>query len=272
MRIKRMITSDQKIFDKLRRFIYEKSGISLGEEKNALITARIGKRVHALKMNNYKQYLEHVFNDRNGDELVQLLDVISTNVTSFFREPQHFDFLAKKVSEWYTCGQRRFRFWSAACSTGEEPYSIAMTLFDTIGSNQADIRILATDISTRVLNEAISGRYNSDKLKNIDAHNKNEYFRKTESNCFSIDEKLKAMILFNRINLSAPPFPMKGPFDIVFCRNVMIYFDNSVRIRLVEEMKRLLRPDGYLIVGHSENLTGLISNLKTVMPSVYTKE
>jgi chemotaxis protein methyltransferase CheR len=259
-------------FDKLRKFIYEKSGISLSASKDALITARIGKRIRALNMRSYREYVDYVLDDHDDGELVQLLDVISTNVTSFFRESQHFDFLSEKISEWYEGGQRRFRIWSAACSTGEEPYSIAMVFNDTLEKMPADIRILATDISTRVLNYAIKGIYNSDKLKTINPQTRQRYFVKTDSDYLSIDESLKKMISFNRLNLSTPPFPMKGPFDIVFCRNVMIYFDNDVRMRLLEEIKRLLRPGGYLMVGHAENLTGMISSFKTVISSVYVKQ
>jgi len=259
-------------FDKLRKFIYEKSGISLSPAKDALITARIGKRIRALNMESYKEYVDYVINDKEDRELVQLLDVISTNVTSFFRESQHFDFLSEKISEWYKNGQRRFRIWSAACSTGEEPYTIAMVLTNTLENVPADIRILATDISTRVLNCAIKGIYNPDKLKDIDPQTRYRYFKKTDTGDLAIDENLKKMISFNRINLSTPPFPMKGPFDIVFCRNVMIYFDNEVRLRLLGEIGRLLRPGGYLMVGHAENLTGMISSFKSVMSSVYVKQ
>lgn len=264
-----MIKDTEKVFDALRKFIYEKSGISLSQSKDALITARIGKRMRALGLENYSDYLEQVKKDENGEELVQLLDVISTNVTSFFRESQHFDFFSEKVSEWYRNGQRKFRFWSAASSTGEEPYTIAMTLLESIEKNACDIKILATDISTKVLNKAINGIYDSEKLKSINPQLVKKYFVEAEPGKMEIIDSIKTMVSFNRLNLSQPPFPMKGPFDIVFCRNVMIYFDNEVRKRLLEEIFRLLKPGGYLIVGHAESLTGMLSIFKSVKPSIY---
>lgn len=267
---------DKRTFEAFRKIVYDASGISLSDNKEALVSARVGKRLRALGMSDYKEYLDFLVGDKNGEEIVQFLDVISTNVTSFFRENAHFDVLTKLVQQWSAEGQRRFRFWSAACSTGEEPYSMAMTIQEALGKNTADVKILATDISTRVLDQCIAGRYDKQRVETVPAKLRPIYFEVERTNSalttYVIKPALKRLIVFKRINLSTPPFPMQGPMDVIFCRNVMIYFDNIVRQRLVDEMTRLLKPGGYLMLGHSESLTGLESDLRVVSPTVYVKE
>ncbi len=265
---------EQKTFERFRSLIYEKSGISLGPQKVALVSARVGKRMRALGMNHYGEYLEYVTGDDSGTELVQLLDAISTNVTSFFREPQHFDFLSDSVARWHAQGQRRFRIWSAASSTGEEPYTIAMTLLETLGAGGLDARILATDISTRVLEACLRGRYLPSKLDPVPTQLRSRYFVREGSGQdghYRVTDTLKELVTFRRLNLSTPPYPMQGPMDVIFCRNVMIYFDDSIRRRLVSEMYRLLKPGGYLMIGHSESLTSIQSRFRSVRPAVYIK-
>jgi len=232
---------DKKTFDRIRELVYEKSGISLSESKESLVRARIGKRMRVLGIENHAEYLKRIIADESGDEIVHLLDVISTNVTSFFREPKHFDFLKEAFSKWLAAGQKRFRLWCAACSSGEEPYTMAMVLREVAsGYNGIDIKILATDISTQALAKCKEGRYEEKKVGTIP----------------------RPML---------KPFPMRGPLDNVFCRNVMIYFDNTVRKRLLDSIYKLLKPGGYLMVGHAESLTGMVSDFKTVHPAIYTK-
>ncbi len=265
---------DRTTFESFKQIVYEQSGIALGENKEALVSARVGKRMRALGYEDIKQYLKHVLDDSSGQELVHLLDSISTNVTSFFREPDHFDFLGKVLADWASRGQRRFRMWSAACSTGEEPYSMAITALDSGICATADVKILATDISTRVLESSQQGEYDSRKLDGMNSVLKERHFDKVkmgEETIYRVKEPLKRLVVFKRLNLSVTPFPMRGPLDVVFCRNVMIYFDNVVRRRLLEELYRLLRPDGYLMVGHAESLTGIVSQFRGIRPSVYTK-
>jgi chemotaxis protein methyltransferase CheR len=265
---------DDEVFNRYRRVVYEKAGISLSEKKRSLIRGRIGKRMRALKISDFGSYLDRVEGDPTGAELTELLDAISTNVTRFFRESEHFDFLADTVREWSRAGQRKFRFWSAACSTGEEPYTMAMVLDDSLGDRNADWRILATDISTRVLKTATQATYAEKKLQKVPQELRRRHFRRDtgeDATTHTVQPRIRNRVLFRRLNLASPPFPMNGPHDIIFARNVMIYFDNDVRRRLLDEVHRLLRPDGYLIVGHAESLTGSLGNFKAVQPSIYVK-
>jgi chemotaxis protein methyltransferase CheR len=266
---------DSATFDKFRNLVYEKSGIAIKPDKIALVTARVGKRMRALAIDDSKMYLDRVLNDPTGEELVMLLDSISTNVTDFFRENHHFTFLTEKVREWADSGSGRFRFWSAASSTGEEPYSIAMTVLNALGNVPSDVKILATDISTRVLGVCSKGVYSARQMEPVPPEYRQRFFSKTgvgDSAQYEAGSALKKITQFARLNLSEVPFPMKGPFDVVFCRNVMIYFDTVVRKRLLEECYRLCRKGGYLFVGHAETLTGILSAFKPVAPSIYVKD
>jgi chemotaxis protein methyltransferase CheR len=266
---------DTRSYDEFRSLVYDVSGITLGKGKEALVSSRIGKRMRALGMDEFQSYLKMVKQDPDGKEMVQLLDAISTNVTSFFRESAHFDRIAGLFEGWLRQGQRRFRFWSAACSTGEEPYTLAMTLAEVLNGKDVDLKILATDISTKVLDHASQGVYSEAKLDGVPAGLRAKYFRREgdrEQPDFRVCEALRSWVVFKRFNLSTPPFPMPGPVDVVLCRNVMIYFDNDVRSGLVTEVHRMLKPGGYLMVGHSESLNGIASGFKTVAPSVYIKE
>lgn len=264
---------DPKTFEKFRTLVYDKSGIALGDQKVALVSARIAKRMRALHIESAEAYYDTVMRDTSGGELVQLIDAISTNYTNFFREPVHFEMLAKLLTKWKADGQHRFRIWCAAASTGEEPYTLAMTLCEALGSG-VDAKILATDISTRVLHKCRQGVYDAQRVAAVDRAMLYKYFDQVRDNgqfVYSVGEALRSLVTFRRLNLSTPPFPMQGPFDAVFCRNVMIYFDNHVRGRLVNEIYRLLKWGGYLMIGHAESLTGLDTPFKTVRPSVYMK-
>jgi chemotaxis protein methyltransferase CheR len=251
--------------------IYKRSGITLGDKKEALVAARVGKRTRQLGLDSVDEYLTYVNNDTSGDELIHLLDAISTNVTYFFREIEHFNLISRCFLDWYSHGKRQFRFWSAGCSSGEEPYSIAMTLLDALGEKIVpDIKILATDLSTKVLSIASNGIYDSKKVEELPTQQLMNYFEKHDSG-LRIKDTVRSLITFCRLNLSTIPFPMSGPMDMILCRNVMIYFDQPFRKQLVNEYHRLLKTGGYLLVGHSESLTGITSGFKTVAPSIYMK-
>ncbi len=265
---------DRKVFNQLRTIIYQTSGISLSEKKENLVAARIGKRMRALGIQTHKEYLEMVKSNETGEEVTEMLDAISTNVTSFFREPSHFQFVETVFKQWLDQGQKVFRFWSAASSTGEEPYTLAMVIKETLGDRKVDLKILGTDINTKVLQVCRNGVYKKEKMASVPPVLRDRYadYRIVDGDySYVIKPELKQLVSFCRLNLSKPPFPMSGPFDIVFCRNVMIYFDNDVRKRLLDELYRLIKPGGYLLVGHAESLTGMLSGFKAVKPSVYTK-
>jgi chemotaxis protein methyltransferase CheR len=264
---------DDRTFKHICSFVYEKCGITLTDKKRALVSARIRKRMRMLKLTSPTEYFNIIMNDETGLEVVLLLDAISTNVTSFYREPAHFDFLNQTVKDMTASGQTRFRIWCAASSSGEEPYTIAFT-FREACDRDVDVKILATDISTKVLALARDGIYEPVKLKGVPDHILKKYFTRSKegkTEQFCVKDGIKQMITFSRLNLVETPYPMKGPMDIIFCRNVMIYFDREVRKKLVEEFYRLIKPDGYLIVGHTESLVDVKTKFKRLGPSIYQK-
>lgn len=266
----------QNIFNRFRNIAYEKAGISLGEQKKELVSARVAKRQRALNIGDVSAYLEFLESPENNDELVHFLDAISTNFTHFMREKSHFELLQKEIEVWKKSPRNRFRIWCAASSSGEEPYSIAITVLDEFKSELPDIRILATDINTQVLKKASDGEYDSKAIDVLTKAQKLGYFdrlsaRGLDEGFYRVKKQVRDLIVFKRLNLAIPPFPMSGPLDVVFCRNVMIYFDRDVRQRLITEVERILAPGGLLIIGHSETLAGVKTGLKAVKPSVYRK-
>ncbi|MBN1268236.1 MAG: protein-glutamate O-methyltransferase CheR, partial [Kiritimatiellae bacterium] len=235
---------------------------------------RVSKRMRALNIASEREYLRFLTRDPSGNEVIHFLDVISTNVTSFFRQADHFEFLSQVVERWREERQRRFRFWSAACSSGEEPYSMAITLMETLRGYPCDLKVLATDISTTVLAEARAGVYGAEDLKGLSRGLLDRHFARVHDGRtirYAVKPGVKELIVFKRLNLSQTPYPMRGPFDAIFCRNVMIYFDHELSRRLLAELYRLLKPGGYLFTGHAESLTCMLSEFKIVKPSFYVK-
>lgn len=264
---------DQSTYNVFRQIIHEKAGIALGPGKQALVHARLAKRLRKLCLPDYDSYLRYLLEEESGEEIVQLLDVISTNTTSFFRESVHFELLTAILQEWLQNGKRRFRIWCAAASTGEEPYTLSMVAQEVFGTTPVDFRILATDISTKVLRVCRLGEYPLEKMGGIPDMMRRKYFVPSATNgVLSASPLLRAPLTFARLNLMETPYPMTGPFDVVFCRNVMIYFDQDGRKKFVDQAHRLLAPGGYLFSGHSESLTGLVTGLKAIKPSVYQKQ
>jgi len=264
---------DEQTFQEFADLIYAKAGIYLGPHKRALVTSRLAKRMRKLGIQDFRSYYEHIRQDETQNELVELLDAISTNVTQFYREPRHFEILEELAREWERKGQQRFRIWCAAASSGEEPYTIAISLREAL-QDARDTKILATDISTQVLERARKGIYEKKRLQKVPQQVFGRYFRKVQGcqeESYQVEDSIRSMIQFKRLNLATPPFPMRGPLDAIFCRNVMIYFDNTVRKHLLDEMYRLLKPGGYLMVGHAESLSGMLSHFRSVEPSVYVK-
>jgi len=260
-------------FDRFRKLIYDKSGISLGTNKEALVKSRISKRMRVLGIGAYKDYLSFVLSDQTGSEMELLLDAISTNVTSFYREPDHFVFMRKVIKGWLSEGARSLRLWSAACSSGEEPYTIAMEILETVNMT-IDVKILATDIATSVLARSMKGEYSQEAVTPMPKHLLTKYFVKKKVDggyIFAAGDKIRKLVLFRQTNLSKFPYPLRGPLDIVFCRNVMIYFDRQTKARIVGECQRLLKPGGYLIIGNSESLAGIAEGFDNIKPAIYMR-
>lgn len=257
-------------FESFRRLIHDVSGISLGENKDALLAARIARRMRDLSIDDHADYLDVVLGDRSGEEVCKLIDAVSTNVTSFFREPVHFEVLAEHLGRLRDARVTDIRLWSAACSTGEEPYSMAMVASRVLDGSGIRVRVLATDIASDVLETARQGRYHADKVDRVPAEYRAE-LRRAGSAQWEVDPRVKSLVTFARINLSAPPFVMSGPFEVIMCRNVMIYFRAQTRQALVAEAERMLAPGGLLMLGHAESLAGMRSALRAERPAVYRK-
>ncbi len=261
---------DQPSFARLKRLVYDLAGIDIKPGKEALVSGRLQKRMRELGITSFKAYIDRIAAEPEGDEVVLLLDAISTNVTSFFREAEHFDLLRTETARWLAEGRTRLRVWCAASSSGEEPYTIAMTMMEVIGNRPVDLKILATDISTRVLDMAKRGAYAATAVKNVPAPMRERWFVPEQGGqLVRVKDDLRRLITFNRLNLAKPPYPMSGPLDAVFCRNVMIYFDNEVRTRIIAEVRRLTRPGGLFCVGHAESLSTLQGDLKSLQAAAY---
>ncbi len=275
------IDINDKEFSLFQRLIYNESGINLTPAKKELLKSRLMKRLRERSLTSFKEYYQYVTEeDTTGEELVSMLDCISTNLTEFFRESAHFDFLSKKVLPVLSENKRKkrekkIRVWCAGCSTGEEPYSISMILSECLEQLSGwDIKILATDLSTRVLKKATQGIYAKDRLRGIPLQMLNTYFKRGEHNlkdCYQIKDFLKNLIVFRRLNLTDETFPFKGQLDFIFCRNVMIYFDKQTQSKLVAKFYKHLAPDGYLFIGHSESLAGTETRFRYVRPTIYQK-
>jgi len=264
------------VFDALRKLAYDQAGIAIRENKETLVSARIAKRMRQFGFQTERQYLDYLRGDSSGQEMVQFLDAISTNFTSFFREPDHFQLLREEAEDWRRRGRSSIRMWCAASATGEEPYTLAMTLAESLDPHGVSWKLLASDISVGALRTAAAGIYERSRLDQVPPALRQKYFapgyrEEPGEPTHRVTEMLRSRVMFKRLNLSTPPFPMRGDLDAVFCRNVMIYFDTAVRQRLVSEIERLLRPGGLLVVAHSETLNGIRSELQTVRPSVYRK-
>ncbi len=264
-------------FEKISRFVYDLCGIHLHEGKKELVKARLGKRLREGNFKSFSEYYNYVTTDEGADELIVMIDSLSTNLTSFFREGEHFRKLREIVPEMIEKLSKsripRLKIWSAGCSTGEEPYSIAMTLKEMYGSNEVDIKIIATDISTKVLNTAVKGIYPAERAGNITPPLLKKYFQVGQGNWngyYRVKKEIKDMIAFMRFNLMEA-IREDDPYNIIFCRNVMIYFDKTTQESMVNKFYGCLKEGGYLFVGRSESLTGLHHQYKYVEPSVYRK-
>jgi len=260
----------------IARFVYARSGIALNDGKRALVTARLQKHVRAGGFRTFGEYLHYVEQDESGDELVQLLDAIATNHTSFFREPRHFDFLANVAVPDVMAhgGGTRLRIWSAGCATGEEPYSLAMTLIDTLPPECLPaVRIFASDLSATALTRARDGIYRLERLALLPHDFVRRHFEKglgAQTGLARVNARAQQLVSFTRLNLTDVD-DLGQRFAFVFCRNVMIYFDRAMRQRVAAMLERHIAPGGYLFLSHAETLNGIDHSLHQVAPAVYQR-
>lgn len=253
-------------FREFQQMIFSVAGIHMPASKKTMVAGRLSKRLKALQLNSFGAYWQHL--RRDAAEKQTAVDLLTTNETYFFREPRHFDFLREQVLPSHS-RRRPFRLWSAACSSGEEAYSAAMVLSDTLGKSGWEI--LASDISTEVLGKASAGRYPMARTDKIPPECLKRYCLRgigEAAGSLMVDPALRSRVDFRQVNLNTR-LPDVGLFDVIFLRNVMIYFNAETKQQVVARLRNCLRPGGYLIIGHSETLNGFQSGLEVVMPSVY---
>jgi chemotaxis protein methyltransferase CheR len=254
-------------FSEITRLLRRVAGVHLRPGKEQLVRARLGKRLRLLGLASYAEYVRILDDGRHTAELHFMIDALTTNKTSFFREPQHLEFLRALLRKGWAA-DRPLRIWSAGCSSGEEPYSIAIVLLEE--KRDAGTRILATDISRRILAVARAGLYEAADISDVPRQLVHRHFVRAgeDGSRYEVTGPARSLVRFASLNLM-DDWPMRGPFDLIFCRNVMIYFDPATREQLVRRFLKILQPAGYLFVGHSESLFGAIDGLTYVQPAVY---
>lgn len=263
-------------FRYIQALIAEHAGIQITEQKRSMVLGRLSKRVRQLGLSSIAAYCEQV-RDYPERELAELISALTTNVTAFFREAHHFVFLAERVIPELlvrNAATRRIRIWSAGCSTGEEPYSIAIAVLEALPAGQSwDVKVLATDLDQQVIAVGREGVYRRDRLDPIPLERRRRWFNGAGGNSpdqIQVVEELRDHVRFARLNLMGP-WPMKGPFDVIFCRNVIIYFDKERRERLIGRFAELTAPEGHLVIGHSESLYGLTERFRPIGKTIYRK-
>lgn len=257
-------------FANFREFAYRKAGISLSSAKKGLVCGRLAKRLKHYGLESYGEYFQLIEGGHRPEEAQTALDLLTTNETYFFREPKHFDFLKGHILPGRKAGAT-FRIWCAASSSGEEPYTLAMTLADSLGESPWEI--VASDISSRVLEKAQTALYPMERAENIPERYLKAHCLKgvgSQDGMFLVGKQLRSRVKFMQINLNEK-LPGIGEFDVVFMRNVMIYFDMETKRQVVNRVLQLIKPGGWLVVSHSESLNGVTDAMKTVAPSVYRK-
>jgi len=251
---------------------YDISGIVLGDHKKDLVYSRIARRIRKLNLVDFSQYCQYLENNEDS-ETNEFLNAITTNLTSFFRESHHFEFLAKEViPQWKKMGRHHpIRIWSSACSTGPEPYSIAITLNKNMPVSQFDVKILATDLDSDVLKKARAGIYPVEDIEQLPRNYLSSFKRKKNSDMGQVKQGLRELIQFNRLNLLGP-WPIKHKFDVIFCRNVVIYFNKETQKELFARLADQLNDGGYLFIGHSETLHGVSDRFVSKGRTIYQKK
>jgi chemotaxis protein methyltransferase CheR len=263
-------------FAALRELVKTHTGIHLSEQKREMVYGRLSRRLRALGLDSFRAY-RSLLERGDSDELVQFCNAITTNLTSFFREAHHFQYLREELLGPRAAdarAARRLRFWSAGCSSGEEPYSLAMSIHEAlVDVRRRDIKILATDLDTEVLGRGQRGVYEEERVRGLAAQRLERFFRRDSSGAsasYSVTQELRDLITFRELNLMHP-LPMKGPFDAIFCRNVVIYFDKDTQRELFARIARLQRPGDVLFLGHSESLYRVSDDYTLVGKTIYRR-
>ena len=261
----------------LVREVHRRTGIVISDRKRPMLCGRLSRRLRALGLNSFHAYCEMLAGPHGPQEISAMVNAVTTNLTAFFREPHHFEHLRQVAlpgihKRGQETGERRIRLWSAGCSSGEEPYSLAMTLLNGTPSLAAwDARILATDLDTDMLQTAAAGLYKSSDAPLLSAQNRVRFAEPSDDLDFiTVGPAARRLIIFKQLNL-LDAWPMRGPFDIIFCRNVMIYFDEATKTKLVDRFADILCPSGYLYIGHSETLFKITSRFEPAGQTVYRK-
>jgi chemotaxis protein methyltransferase CheR len=256
----------------------ERTGISLSDSKRNLIYSRLSRRLRALGMTSFRSYREYLNSPDGEQEIESFINSISTNLTKFFRESHHFDHFRDRVALPFSQASsskpgQRLRIWSAGCSTGEEPYTIAAVIRRAVPDvERQDVKILATDIDTEVLSKGANGEYPAASVDDIPENHRSLFQPKgNRGTALVISDELKSLISFRHLNLMVHPWPMRGLFDVIFCRNVMIYFDGPTKATLIDRFVEQLKPGGWLYIGHSESLLGTHNNLSHVGRTIYRR-
>ncbi len=262
-------------FQKIVELVREHAGIVLGERKRELVYGRLSRRLRELGFTDFSDYCAYLESPEGESERGMMVNAITTNLTGFFREAHHFEFLAKEVLAAMAGSRsatgRRLRIWSAGCSSGEEPYSIAMTVREALGDDARwDAKILATDIDTQMVATAKAGHYPSNRTESIPPAMRRKFVRPIDDGSIEMSEALKAMVVFKPLNLF-DPWPMQGPFDAIFCRNVIIYFDTDAKRALFDRFAEILKPGGWMFIGHSESLFRLSDRFRHVGRTIYRR-
>lgn len=256
-------------FERVRKLIYQHAGISLSPVKKDMVYSRLARRLRALNKRSFSEYLD-ALERAGGEEWERFVNSLTTNLTSFFREPHHFPMLADHLRK--IDSRRPVKIWCSAASTGEEPYSIAMTVAETFGSDVSHVSIVASDLDTNVLATAQKGIYPMERLDKISPDRLRRFFLRGTGNqdgYAAVRPELKRMIEFRRINLLDASYPVKGPLDILFCRNVMIYFDKPTQYKILARFAPLMQPDGLLFAGHSESFLHAADLFRSLGKTVY---
>ena len=255
-------------FERIRKLLYQHAGISLNDQKQHMVYSRLARRLRATGLRTFQEYLNRVETER-GEEWEAFVNALTTNLTAFFREPHHFPMLAEHVRN---LKKRSVRLWCSAASTGEEPYTMAMTMVDAFGSYNPPVEIIATDIDTNVLGKAQAGVYPVDRVEKLDRELVKRFFLKGKGRWegqVKTRRELRELIEFRQLNLLGAQWPVSGKFDAIFCRNVMIYFDKDTQYKILKRFVQLLEPHGLLFAGHSESLYHAADLFKLKSKSVY---